>query len=308
MFASAGLYRRPPESRKLFRMKPLARTFIVISGIVAGLTMSAQAATIGYWRFENSSALGTDSSGNGLTLTNNSATSVSTPFPNPIPQTGASNLLAADLERDNAQYLSVADSSLFAFQDFTIESYIRLESTSSANPQIIASQLNSNTGVNAAWQFGISASSGSSFGSTELFFQASSNGSTLTGFDSDWTISTGVKYYLAASVDFTASDTKVTFYLQDLTNGGALQSKTVTSTALTSLFNSTTNFAIGASYNSGNAARFFDGAIDEVRLSNTALTQSALLTSVPEPSTYALLASLGVFAVVFLRRRLCVAA
>jgi hypothetical protein len=48
------------------------------------LSLSAQAATIGYWRFENAGALGTDNGTNGLTLGNTSTVTATASGRDPV--------------------------------------------------------------------------------------------------------------------------------------------------------------------------------------------------------------------------------
>lgn len=253
----------------------------------------AQAATVGYWRFENASTPGADSGPNGLNLTNVGATpTIASPFSNPIPQTGAANSLAGDFELGSSQSFSRADSGLFNFDDFTIEAYIRLESIDGTNPRVIASQLNTGTGASVAWQFGVTGT-GSMIGNAVPFLQVSGDGSALVNLGmAGNTLALDTNYYLAASVDFSASGVTSTFYLQNLSAGGSLTSLAVSSSSLTNgLFDSTANFAIGASYNGGARSRFFDGLIDEVRLSDNSLSQGELLASVPETSSAGLIAA-----------------
>jgi len=258
------------------------------------------AATVGYWRMDNAANLGLDSGPNGLNLTNpNGVVATASPFPNPVPQTGQANLLSGDFERDNEQFLFVADSAAFTFQDFTIEGFVRVESyTPGTNVQTIASQLR-DSGNDRAWRLALAGTGSSTFSDGQLLMQISSTGVGLTNIAEttlDFTLDLSTDYYFAAAVDFTGTNTEVTFYLQDLTNGGALQVATV-SNAITSMHDSSANFAIGANYNAS-SEDWFDGLIDEVRLSNEVLAQESLLISVPEPAAGGLLAlgALGLLA------------
>ena len=113
---------------------------------------------------------------------------------------------------------------------------------------------------------------------------------------STFVLSPGVDYYVAAAVDIPGST--VTFYRKDLTAGGPLQSF-VASHARTAL-NNNTAFQIGSSTGPLGFDFGFDGLIDEVRLSNTALGSGGLLI-VPEPSPAALL-GLGLLALAGRRR------
>lgn len=88
---------------------------------------------------------------------------------------------------------------------------------------------------------------------------------------SGFQVEVGRDYYVASVFDLDAQ--QITFYVQDLTNDGPLQSSTATHnrTAL----NSISTFVIGGS--PGGFDFGLDGLIDEVRLSNTALSSSELL-------------------------------
>ncbi|HVJ46751.1 MAG TPA: LamG-like jellyroll fold domain-containing protein, partial [Luteolibacter sp.] len=105
-------------------------------------------------------------------------------------------------------------------------------------------------------------------------------------------------YYVAATVNFTGTTVETVFYIQNITDSGALISMNGTPATLpagysalpTSLYNSTANFAIGASYATGSPSRYYDGLIDEVRLSDTVLSPSQLL-AVPETSSAGLIAA-----------------
>ena len=280
----------------------------------------APAATVGYWRFENPSDLGADSGPNGLNLTNNSVAASGNVAVGTVPATGTVNTGAGDF---GSARLSVADNNnaAFAFRSFTIEAYIRLDTSGGGSTaRIIASQLNTGTmaNANAAWQFGITGSS-SGLGATRPFLQLSGDGTNLFGFSPEPTVSasafritastsTPKDYYVAATVNFTASSIEAVFYLQNITDSGALISMNGTVTLPaditilpTSLYNSTAPFAIGASYSAGASSRFYDGLIDEVRLSDTALPQSQLL-AVPEASSVGLIAA-SVFLLGIGRRR-----
>jgi len=243
--------------------------------------LAAFGSTVGHWRFENGTALGTDSGPNGLTLTNSSTPvgSVNTPFPALIPGTGQANALAGEFEFSEARYLSIPDNELFEFSDFTAEAYIQVESFgTSAGARAIISQLNT-SGANSGWQFGVTASSGSSLGAKRPFVQISGDGGTLVGFSpsSDFALVEGKNYYVAVTVHFTGTGMEVKFYLKNLTDGGELRTlpgTPATTPVPTGVFNSTAPLGIGTSFGS---SRHFDGIIDEVRLSNTALAATELL-------------------------------
>jgi hypothetical protein len=109
----------------------------------------------------------------------------------------------------------------------------------------------------------------------------------------------GRDYYVASVFNLAAQ--QVTFYLQDLTNAGPLQTSTAAH-PLTTL-NTTSGLVIGGF--TVDAFEFgLDGLIDEVRLSNTVLAPSDLLVSaVPVPAAVWLLCS-ALGGLGFARRRI----
>jgi hypothetical protein len=110
----------------------------------------------------------------------------------------------------------------------------------------------------------------------------------------------GSNYYVAVSVHFTGTGVEATFFIKDLTTDSELHSSIVTA-GNTSMYNSTADFTIGATYQDGVDARHFSGLIDEVRLSNTALSEGQLLT-IPEPAESAMFLSTGLLMLALLRR------
>lgn len=276
------------------------RAIPALAFLLSGLLGPSEAATIGYWRFEgadNTSGFLADSSGNGLTLTeSNTVTPVVSTFDNPIPQTGASNLQAASFNAAQSDRFSVSDNSAFAVSDFTIEAYVNLSSATNGQTRTIASQ-EGGSSSNFSWAFSVTAPD-SGLGVRNLVLQISSNGTTLQPLDSNFQLALNTNYYVAVSVDISDTSTNgVTFYIKNLSTPSSLQSVGVAHTG-TSLFNSTAAFAISGNGRSG-ATNFWDGTIDEVRFSNTALSSSELLV-VPEPAVLPLLAIAGM--VLALRR------
>lgn len=86
----------------------------VLAGLALALAVPGHAATVAYWRFEDTPGFLNDSSGNNHTLTNNSSiTQVATGFSNPVPKTGASNANAASFSGSN--YLTTTNESVGIF-------------------------------------------------------------------------------------------------------------------------------------------------------------------------------------------------
>ncbi|MGE9266450.1 MAG: LamG domain-containing protein [Verrucomicrobiales bacterium] len=233
---------------------------------------STQAAVVGHWRFEGdtNTAFRTDEINGGvlaqsgapaqMDLAVSGATSA---FPNPVPATGALNEHYAAFSGSN--HFAASDRASYAVGSaMTVEYFFNASSVSAGNT--LASHWDT-AGSNRAWI--------SAIRDGNLRFATSADGSAGIAQSSSLVVSTGVDYYAAAVYDAGS----VTFYLQDLTNGGALQSETVTGYH-SSLNDAGTSFRIGA-YNPGGSDRF-TGAIDEVRFSNTALSVSELMI-VPEP-------------------------
>jgi hypothetical protein len=95
-------------------------------------------------------------------------------------------------------------------------------------------------------------------------------------------IESGKSYYVAAVVDTSrVADDKtaiVTFYLQNLTDGGEMQTFTVTDTynQQTTIYNATNvGLSVGGNWYQSNS--YMNGSIDRVRLSAGALSQDRLL-------------------------------
>ncbi|MGC9452668.1 MAG: PEP-CTERM sorting domain-containing protein [Oceanipulchritudo sp.] len=285
-------------------MKSLSVT--LISSLL--FAFSSQASVVGYWEFEDGAFLD-DSSGNGNTLTNvGSMAQVAIPgsgngsaFPTTIPQTGASNGSIADFtatsgvsgfsDADNASYGSIATSGAF-----TIEAFINSGSGggSPEDSRYIAAQYDSGSSQRS-WGFQVNQFDGMTvfLGDMATFWESPDTADGILSLNTD--------YYVAVSFDIATDD--AIFYWQNLTGAGTLQSQTVSlAVDATSLGDPTLDFTIG--HSAGSTKRWDAGGfIDSVRLSNTALSESELLVSVPEPSIVALMlgAAAGLF--VMLRRR-----
>jgi hypothetical protein len=270
--------------------------------------ISAPAAVIGYWRFESTPGFLVDSGVYGLDLTQGGNGTVTNPalagtgptskFFNPIPQTEAANGNVATFGAASDSYLSRSDSAEFAVTSFTFEAMFNRGNT--FNQRYIGSQSIS-TGNQRSWGLSVWASNaGVVADRNKLFLNLSQDGATAVNITSNFTISTGVDYYTAFS--FNATDGNATFYLQDLTNSGTLQSEVV-ATGLTGVKDSTGAFNIGAL--AGAANSIWIGSIDEARLSNTVLAASELLATaaVPEPGPVALLVLGGMWVMIFRRSR-----
>lgn len=284
---------------------------ILAAASVAGIfAASTSAATIGYWRFEGATTGSpapwlSDSSGNNNTLTRVSTpdqeaipvTGAGSKFSNPVPRTGEANASMANLV-STLEYFSAGDP--FAPSAITLEAFVTKTATPTGT-QYFISQWHTSAPANArSYALGVTGSSGltgtsGNVAADRLFVTLSNNGSatTLTQ-DSGLTFNPNVDYYAAMTYDPTDTLSGLKFYLKDLTNNGALQVATFGQSVGT-LNNSSGAIQIGGYSNGGR----WDGKLDEVRISDTALVQSDLLI-VPEPASLALLSLAGL---TMLRRR-----
>ncbi len=288
---------------------------ILLSLLLLPLAMSAtaNAASIGYYRFENGSFL-TDSSGNDNTLTVETSPINRTPveyalpvsgdgsdFFNPVPQNGLANGQAASFDGagDNGDRFRTNSNSAFLSSTFTLE--LMFNANNLTNNQLLVGVFDASQD-DRAWGLFLHTSgqlqlalSSDGANSSSLFSNTgtASTGGTPTGL----TIAADTDYYAAVSVDLSGD---VNFYLKNLTTNGSLLTSTFTS-PLGSLHTDYSVFSIGAQgSNSGSGSRF-GGIIDEVRYSNTVLPQSELLV-IPEPSTIVLFGLTGM-AMLFIGRR-----
>ncbi|MDF3131210.1 PEP-CTERM sorting domain-containing protein [Kiritimatiellaeota bacterium B1221] len=273
---------------------------LFISGIGLSAALHLSAATILHYQFEDSPGFLNDSSGNNHSLSNSGSMSqVASPFTNPVPQTGDSNLEAA--QNSGSAYLSTSDSASFTSNTFTLEAFFHANNYGGSSTLVIAGQFGSGGAYVDERSFAISTTS------NKFRLLLSSTGSETAIYD-DFTLTNGHYYYAAASVDILDSgDSAITFYLKDLTADTALQvvnkSKadkfTGNDTLSGPLFNSDAPFSIAAT---GQGGANFVGTVDEVRLSNTRLSESELLV-IPEPSSLLLLSAAFGALLMFKRHR-----
>lgn len=173
---------------------------------------------------------------------------------------------AIDLESSSSQYLYVADNALLDITGdtggSTLEAVFTLESLpSSGNAMAIVAKWGS-----ADNQRGYGMYIKNNAGTYQFQYRTSDNGTGEIISTVDYAFTIGVKYYIA--VIHTSS--QVSLYLN-----GILIDNTLSGEA--GKFNSSSALAIGASKSSASATDYFDGIIDEVKISNIPRTEEDIM-------------------------------
>ncbi len=238
----------------------------VLSACLPFAVGSADAATVGYWRFEDSPGFTNNSAGTHHLVADAGATQVTLPssgrgddFSDPIPQTSASNDKAAEFDGSSGMDSGTGGGNLITTGEFTIEAFCNADSWSGT--RAIAAQWDHTSGKRS-WI--LRAGEGS------LVLYTSSNGSGNESQSPGYTLATGKDYFIAITFTNGTAD----FYLRNLTDGG-IRTVTMTFSSHTSVF-ATDQITIGEQF----GAAFFDGLIDEVRISDTALDPADFLIPV----------------------------
>lgn len=272
-------------------MKKLHHSLLAATAAFLSFTASSQAAVLAYWQFETNSGNATtngqtitsadDSSGNGYTLSNLSTPTTPSAFQtntgqffSPVPQTGATNSFFASINENGLT--TAANGILNGVGTYTIElSFRRTGATGGAQRVLFDSRATS--GANG---FSIELSDGTP---DNLRFSR-------PGFGTSVTTGLGLALNTTYSLAMVKTGSTAQIYL-----GSTLVSTLTGFDAGTSLAGQA--ISIGSYKDNTN---LLPGFIDQVRISDTALTTSQFL-SVPEPSTAAMLVAFG--GLFFLRRK-----
>lgn len=264
---------------------------------------AADAATLVYYRMGDDTSLVTDSSGNGHTLTSSAAVASipasgdGSAFSDPIPQTGDSNSSMATFNGNQNMVVSDPFGSLI---EFTAEAYINLNATSSSTRYVMSQWTTATNG--RSWGIGVADNEGGTLtaGANELYLLMGVGSSGTELVPLGLTVALNTDYYIAVAYDGTTDTNDITFYYQNLSTPSSLVSTTISSGISTGINNTSASFRVGA-YGSS-ASSFWNGEIDEVRVSDTILAPGDLL-AVPEPSSFALVSGLLASCCIARRRR-----
>lgn len=181
------------------------------------------------------------------------------------------------------QKLRIPYSKSLPDQDFTIEAYVQLESIyESAAVNTIASQWTGST-KQKGWSFGVT-SQKSSFRPRNLILQLvghnSSGTLTYEVVPSNLHLELNKPYYVAASVKISETGASgIHFYVKELFSEKPLQSVSVKHKVVNG-YRPSNDLVLGGRDNK--SARIWRGLLDNVRLSNAALSQKELLYQQPE--------------------------
>lgn len=234
--------------------------------------------TIAHWRFEEgaadaaaSSAAGAilDSSGNG-----HHATAVAGPLYrdfapiDPLPQTGVADKRSLDFN-GTSQRITVADSSAFQLtHSLTLEAFINLRNIPDTDrPHYIVFRGDDRASFDPYW-LGVVKTGGKT---VVRFFIDNGDGNILF---IESPIQTNQWTHVAGTLDDATGAMKL------YVNGQLKASITTTYRAFGSLNGANPGIGIG-NLQSGLYSQYFDGLIDEVRISNSALTPSQFLSTKP---------------------------
>ena len=288
------------------------RTRRLVPGLVAGLLIAmiggtAHAATLAHWTFDNGTvpnAIASD--------TDTEASIEVTPFTgDPVGTvsytTGPTGFdTAANFDAQVGLRSAPRSGTLTGLSALTVEAFVNLDSASGAMNifRKTALWLGSGNDGDAEDGFSFILSDGKPILRLGRDSEGNAADRDMAAVEATDAIATGQWVHLAGTWDGSAGDLKLFVDGVEVTTTAVEQGTTGNffPTTLTNPLNDASNdgpAAIGAIDRGGdNFAQFFDGSIDEVRISDEALSPSAFI---PEPATMGLLAVGGV--VMLARRR-----
>ncbi|MCP4070123.1 MAG: LamG domain-containing protein [Hyphomicrobiales bacterium] len=261
-------------SIRKFKSHTLAITCCLIGLQAATISFnSAQATTVGYWTFEEGIANTSPTIAGSIidqTANNNDGTPVGNPTyradvpVSTIPATAASNSLSMEFDGVD-DYVSIAQSpSLNSLSNaFTVEFWMKAE-TLQSSLWLVADQSHG-WGDSKGWLFQGDSTGKLGFGvGNDSSFDIISSTADLR--DNQW-------HHVAGTYDSTVSGGLLQLFVDGSLNG------TLTSILFAS---SNRDVNMGASYGGPNGfLRFFNGSVDELRISDVALAPNQFLTASP---------------------------
>jgi len=267
---------------------------LIFSMAAVMLCMCVNAATVAYWRFEdgtNGVVNGTylDTSGNASTMAVIGATGTSdVPWPT-VPQTGQGNLLAAtyvDTAYNAGDYLTTDGSKWIDTYDFmsgwTIEAVVKFNGTnflavSHARPGIVCKEGN----ISSYPYFNLQLDE-----DMTIKVVTSRDGGDNRFISGTTVIELGEWYALAVTYDRlnSGSDREAELYLKKIGDLAYNKEGDTGGPWSNVNLNGDTPWTIGRGFRDGGGKGYVDGNIDEVRISDVVLTNTAFLGSIPEPS------------------------
>ncbi len=269
---------------------------LIFSMAAVMFAMSVNAATVAYWRFEDGTngienATYLDTSGNDSTMDVNGAEGTSdVPWAN-VPQTLQANTLAASFVptgADAGDYLRTSGSEYIDTLDllnWTIEATFMYNNLTNydalgARPGLVCKE--GNLGVNGYPYFKVQVDAPSGY----LQVITARDGGAFRTINTTTVIETGKWYSVAVTYEGSAegADREAELYLK------AEGETTYTRLGGTSgpwsgvMLNGDLPWSIGRGFRNGLGLGYVDGIIDEVRISDEVLADTAFLGVVPEPS------------------------
>lgn len=263
------------------------RQTCTMMAMMAAFTMvlgaAADADTLGYWRFEEASGAAVDSGtgGNNGALLGGAARSA-TVFP--AAQLAASNTTSMSFSGADGDAVNMGTSPEVDASDFTLEAWVNIRTDGADSFPLLAGKLIGGNFLDRGFELQArpdgSEAGEAGTGMWQARFAIRFGGNQDQVFSDDLEFNTW--YHLAGVREGTGADA-VRLYVNGVLAGTAATSHTSLTSAQ--------QFSIGGADTGGGVfGRALDGWIDEVRLSNVALTPAEFLL-VPEPASMALLGS-----------------
>lgn len=275
-------------------MRVIVTPFVALTATFV-FSSIARATTVGYWRFEEGTA-NTAASGGGSIIDSSTNGDNGTPVNGPvytsnvptstIPQTGAPDSLSMLFNGVN-QRVFIPDSPALALtHSLTLEAYIDPLIIPTASASQIVFRGDDRVGLDP---YELSLVDG------ELRF--------LVADSSNNTAIVEVPFTAVNKWTFVAGTLDDATGVMDLYENGDLVASGTTTIRPYATLDSAKNPGLGiGNTQSGNYNEYFNGYIDEVRISDVALSPSQMLDAVPEPATFGVLAT-GMLSILLRRRR-----